>query len=104
MAEGGYDPEIDYERDTPLTDLCHSGWRDNKTYDDSETSFNTSAASNLSTDDPGRPPNAKMAAKELQYSGMEDWLNKALAADRRSWKEATETGKRLLSARLSKQK
>ena len=35
---------------------------------------------------------------------MEDWLIKALAADRRSWKEATETGRRLLSARLFEQK
>ena len=102
MAEERYDPERIEQREM-REDRSRSEWRESKIYDDSEESFNTSTASNLSTDDrfeSGRPKSSDLTAQELQHSSMEDWLNKALAADKRSWKGATETGKRKLSARL----
>ena len=90
MAEVGYE-----YRDTTI---------ENPAYDPRE--YNTDAvSSNLTTDasfDPGTPQDAELAGRELQITDMEDWLDKALSFDKRSWKRATKEGKRLFAARLTR--
>ena len=82
MAEGGFE-----SRDVTI---------ENPAYDPDIIERNTdTVSSNLTTDesfDPGRPPNADLAGRELQITGMEDWLNKALEYDKRFWRGATNEG------------
>ena len=106
MAEGGYDPErIDpREMRKALEEIETRNRFRNPVYEEEDDEeFNTSTRSKLSTDyrfEPGRAPSPELTVKVLQHSNMEDWLDYALSMDKRSWKGATKTGKRLLSARL----
>ena len=93
MAKGGYDPErIGTNEMREALEADRNVEFMNRAYDDSETSFNTSAASNLSTDeqlDLGRPPNVELDKMVIELAKKIDAVNKI---SKLSGKKLTKSG------------